>query len=104
MAGKKGMKHYGAAIIEEVLRMKAEGKTNRAIAKHFGFEDKYVIKRLVNHYNAKQRKLEIGILPRKRGRPRQSELRNPTGKDQLIKQLTMENELLRSFLLEAGRR
>lgn len=104
MAGKKGMKHFGAAIIEEVLRMKGEGKTNRAIAKHFRFEDKYVIKRLVKRYNAKQRQLEIGMPPRKRGRPRKTESQNSVDKDQLIKQLTMENELLRSFLLEAGRR
>lgn len=104
MAGKKGMKHFGDAIIEEVLQMKSEGKTNREISEHFGFKDKYVIKRLIKRYNAKQRKVKMGIPLRKKGRPRKSKLQSPADKDQLIKQLTMENELLRSFLLEAGRR
>lgn len=39
MAGKKGMKHFGDDIIEEVLQMKNEGKTNREISKYYGFKD-----------------------------------------------------------------
>lgn len=104
MAGKKGMKHFGADIINEVLQMKNQGKSNREISEYFGFRDKYVIKRLIYRYNRKQRQIEVGILPRKRGRPRKNEIQTSQDKDRLIKHLQMENELLRSFLSEAGRR
>lgn len=104
MAGKKGMKHFGADIIEEVLQMKSEGKTNREISEHIGFNDKYVIKRLISRYNRNQCQIEAGTLPRKRGRPRNTEPQAPDDKDRLIKQLQMENDLLRSFLSETGRR
>jgi len=31
------------AVEKEMLEMKAAGKTNREIAEHFGFKDKYVV-------------------------------------------------------------
>lgn len=104
MAGKKGMKHFGEAIIEEVLEMRNQGKTNKEISEHFGFKDKYVIKKLIMRYNKKQRQMQVGVLPRKKGRPGKNELNTVADKDRLIKQLQMENELLRSFLSEVGRR
>lgn len=103
MAGKKGMKHYGTAIIEEVLKMKDEGKTNLQIGHHFKL-DRLTIKRLLYRYNRKLRQPERENPPRKRGRPRKIYPHTPEGKDELIKQLTMENELLRSFLSDIGRR
>lgn len=101
---KKGTKHFGAAILEEVLQMKREGKTHAEISLYFGFPNKFVIKKLVERYNRKQRKVESGVLPRKKGRPRKTSPDTLVEKDQVIKQLTMENELLRSFLSEVGRR
>ena len=103
MTGKKGTKHFGAAIIEEVLEMKRGGKTHREISEFFGL-DKYAIKELIKRYNRKQHKVVMEVAPRKKGRPRKNELQDPASKDQLIKQLSMENELLRSFLLDIGRR
>lgn len=100
----KGQKHFGAAIIDQVLEMKHQGKTHREISEHFGFEDKGVIDRLITRYNSKQRQFEAGIAPRKKGRPRKSEINTEAAKDELIKQLQMENDLLRSFLSETGRR
>lgn len=104
MPSRKGIRNFGAQIIEEVLQMKSEGKTNKEIIVYFGFNDKSVIKQLIKRYNRKQRQIEEGIVRRKIGRPRKSEPRSPDDKYKLIKQLQMENELLRSFLSEAGRR
>lgn len=100
----KGRKHYGNAIIEEVLQMVSEGKTQREISEYYGFKDKMVVRELIKRHNRKIRIIESGIIPRKIGRPRKSKLRTPEDKDRLIKQLKMENELLRSFLSDAGRR
>ena len=50
--------------------MIAEGKTQREVAEYFGFKDKYVVKRLLNRQREKRRKLEAGIVPRPKGRPR----------------------------------
>lgn len=105
MSGIKDMKHFGDAILGEVLSMKQEGKTNREISEYFGFKDKYVIKQLIARYHRKQKRIEEGILIRPKGRPRKgTELTDDKKKDNQIKQLKMENELLRSFLQIAGRR
>lgn len=103
MAGKKGMKQFGAAIIDDVLRMVGEGKTHREISELYGFQDKEVIRGLIKRHNGKLRKIEAGFAPRLIGRPRKSDTPN-INHDQEIRRLKMENELLRSFLLEAGRR
>ncbi|HBD63295.1 MAG TPA: hypothetical protein DC038_02545 [Clostridiales bacterium] len=50
-------------------------------------------------YHRKQKKLEAGILIRPKGRPKKdTELTMEQKKDNQIRQLKMENELLRSFL------
>lgn len=100
----KGRKHFGDAIIDEVLKMKNEGKSNSEICERFGLSSKRVIVQLINRYHRKQRLMMSGVLPRKIGRPRKSELATAQYQDNIIKQLKMENELLRSFLSEAGRR
>lgn len=99
-----GRKHFGALIIEQVLEMKAQGKTRQEIADHFGLKDGTVIKELVKRHNRKQRQIAAGFLPRKKGRPRKRVPNSEREKDNLIKQLQMENEVLRAFLLETGRR
>lgn len=104
MGTTKGRKHFGEAIIEEVLKQKSEGKTNREISEHFGFPSKHIIKSLIKRFNKRQRQITLGITPRKKGRPRKSELLAEDYKDNIIKHLKMENELLRSFLSEPGRR
>lgn len=101
MAGKKG---FGEAIIADVLRMKQEGKSYREISEFYGFNDKKVIKQwLVERHNKKMRKVAKGIMPKKKGRPRKSEIGPEEYKDYVIKQLQMENDLLKSFLLELER-
>ena len=92
------------AVEKEMLEMKAAGKTNREIAEHFGFKDKYVVKEWVKRYNRKKRKMEAGIVPRRRGRPPKGYVPTEQEKDNEISRLKMENELLRDFLRLAGRR
>jgi hypothetical protein len=104
MSGKKGIKHFGEHIIDDVLRMKAEGKTNREISEFYEFENKYVIKGLIKRFNRKQKMLLAGIIPRRKGRPPKGHAVTEDEKDNEIKRLKMENELLRSFLQVAGRK
>lgn len=96
-------KHYGKAIIEEVLKLKVEGKTHREIAQQFGLT-KVQIKKLVERHNKAERKIEAGILPCRRGRPSRGCQPTEQEKDNEIKRLKMENELLRDFLRIAGRK
>lgn len=101
----KGQKQFGDIVLEEVLIMKEQGKTNREISEYFGFKDKFVIKQLIARYHRKQKKLEAGILIRPKGRPKKdTELTMEQKKDNQIRQLKMENELLRSFLQIVGGR
>lgn len=104
MAGKKGMRQYGKVIIAEVLAMKEQGRTNREIAEHFGFEKVKTIKNLLERHQRKQRRLEAGITPRPKGRPRKNEVATRDTKDNRIRQLEMEVDLLRAFRSELGRR
>ena len=57
-------------LLPEIEAMIAEGKTQREVAEYFGFKDKYVVKRLLDRQREKRRKLEAGIVPRPKGRPR----------------------------------
>lgn len=104
MSGKKGMKHYGEIIINEVKEMVAEGKTQREIAEHFGFKDRLVIKRLLSRERQKEKRKASGIAPKPKGRPRKYKMDSEQSKDDEIKRLKMEIELLRSFLQISGRR
>ena len=59
-------------IEAEIIAMREAGKSRREIAEHFGLE-KEQIKWWINRYNRKQKKLEEGIVPRPKGRPRKDE-------------------------------
>lgn len=54
---------------KEIVGMRDKGKTHREIAEYYGLE-KTQIKDFFKRYNRNQRKLEEGIMPVKRGRPR----------------------------------
>lgn len=105
MPGKKGMKQYRSDIMDDVNRLKSEGKTNREIAEILEFKDVKALKNIITIYNRKKNLLEVGIILRPKGRPRKEDkLPSEQEKDNQIKRLKMENELLRSFLQDAGRR
>jgi len=87
----------------KILEMRGEGKTRSEIAEHFGL-NVIQIKNLVNRHNRSQKLIEAGVLPRRRGRPSKDYKAREQDKDNEIKRLKMENELLRDFLRHAGRR
>ena len=63
-------KYTHLSLVEsEIITMREAGKSRREIAEHFGLEPDQ-IKWWISRYNRKQRKLEAGIAPRPKGRPR----------------------------------
>lgn len=93
-------------LLPEIEAMIAEGKTQREVAEYFGFKDKYVVKRLLNRQREKRRKLEAGIVPRPKGRPRKDAAPRDVATEQAyeIARLQMVNKLLRDFLQFAERK
>ena len=87
-------------LLPEIKAMLAEGKTQRDAAEYYGFQDKQVIKRLLERERRKERKLEAGIRPRPKGRPRKDAAPGDVVAEQAceIQRLRMENKLLRDFL------
>ena len=102
----KGNYTHVQALLPEIQGMLAAGKTQREVAEYFGFKDKYVVKKLLKRERAKQRKLEAGITPSPKGRPRKdAEPRDIVAEQAYeIRRLRMENELLRDFLQSTGRK
>ena len=88
---------------KEIIELKSQGYTLREIGEKYGFTYDQVHNFITRH-NKKQRKIEAGIAIRKKGRPAKDsvvteELRYIIArKDAKIKQLEMENELMRDFL------
>ena len=108
--GYSHMKEYE----KEIMELRAQGKTRREISEKLGVSIKQ-IEGFITRYNRRQEKLAAGIVIRKKGRPAKdseeteeeklAELRYKLSrKDARIKQLEMENELLRDFLSQTGRK
>lgn len=92
----------------EILKMRAEGKTKREICEKYGFGAKQITN-FITRYNKRQEKIAAGIIIHRKGRPgkntivtdemKSTELRYILArKEARIKQLEMENELMRDFL------
>ena len=99
---------------EEIIRLYEEGTTLREIGEKFGFSYKQM-RNFKTRYNEKQRKIAAGIAIKKKGRPSKdtvvteedklADLRYKLArKEARIKQLEMENELMRDFLSLTGRK
>ncbi len=102
MSGKKGMKHYSEAIKEKAARMhREEGITYREIMKQLGIVSK---RRLEEWCKAYQEKGILGLRTKSKGRSRKTERTEQEQLEYELKQLRMENELLRNFLYEVGRK
>ena len=93
---------------KEILELKEKGLTRQQIADKLGFT-KEQVKNFIARYNAKQRKIAAGIAIHKKGRPTKNyavteqdkvaELRYILArKEAKIRQLEMENDLMRDFL------
>ena len=94
--------NYGMVKIHEseILAMEAAGKTHTEIAKMLGFKDRFVVKEFLKRRRRRERKIEQGIIVPRRGKT----LTACERKDQEIKLLKMENDLLRDFLRATGRK
>ena len=92
-------------IEPEIMSMRESGQTLREIAVYFGLEKKQ-LKNLVNRYNRRQKRMEAGIMPRPKGRPRKDAPARDLVAEQAyeINRLKMENKLLRDFLQLTGRK
>lgn len=99
---------------KEIMELRLQGKTRREICEKFGFSMSQ-IKNFINRYNRRQDKIAAGIAIKKKGRPAKdsvvteedklADLRYKLArKDARIKQLEMENELMRDFLSLTGRK
>ena len=93
---------------KEILELKANGKTLREIGEILGFSYEQ-LHNFISRHNKKQRRLAAGVAIKKKGRPAKdsvvteedtlANLRYKLArKDAKIKQLEMENELMRDFL------
>ena len=93
---------------KEIIELKEKGLTKREIGERFGIS-KGQVKGVLQRKSRREEKLSSGVLPKKRGRPAKdsvvteenklAELRYKLArKDARIKQLEMENELMRDFL------
>ena len=93
---------------KEIIELWEQGKTLREIGEQLGFTHKQV-QEFKTRYNRKQKKISAGIAIKKKGRPAKdsviteedklADLRYKLArKDARIKQLEMENELMRDFL------
>ena len=102
------------AYEKEILELKKQGYTKREIGERLGFSYEQ-IHNFISRYNERHRKIAAGIEIRKKGRPAKdtvvteedklADLRYKLArKDARIKQLEMENELMRDFLSHTGRK
>ena len=93
---------------KEILELRAQGKTGREIREKFGFSKKQY-DNFITRYNRRQDKIAVGIAIKKKGRPAKNSIVTEEDKladlryklarkDARIKQLEMENELMRDFL------
>lgn len=93
---------------KEIIELKEKGLTKREIGERFGIS-KDQVKGVLQRKRRREEKLSCGVLPKKRGRSAKdsvvteenklAELRYKLArKDARIKQLEMENELMRDFL------
>ena len=99
---------------KEILELRSQGKTRREICEKFGFSKKQYTN-FITRYNRRQDKIAAGIALKKKGRPAKdcnvteedkvSDLRYKLArKDARIKQLEMENDILKQAALILGRK
>ena len=93
---------------KEIIELKEKGLTKREIGERYGIS-KDQVKGVLQRKRRREEKLSCGVLPKKRGRPAKDSVVTEENKladlcyklarkDARIKQLEMENELMRDFL------
>ena len=81
----------------QILAMREAGLSRRMIADELGLELRQ-IENWINRRNRTRAKLSLGIVPKRKGRPRKRPLSTTEEYEQEIARLQMENKLLRDFL------
>ena len=81
----------------QILEMREAGLSRRMIADELGLELRQ-IENWINRRNRARAKLSLGIVPKRKGRPRKGPLSTAKEYEQEIARLQMENKLLRDFL------
>ena len=81
----------------QILVMREAGVSRRMIADELGLELRQ-IENWINRRNRARAKLSLGIVPKRKGRPRKRPLSTTEEYEQEIARLQMENKLLRDFL------
>ena len=85
------------AVETQIVKMREEGRTRQEIADTLGLE-KTQIKNWISRHNREQKHLAVGLLPKRRGRPRRNGYTTMEECQYEIQRLKMENELLWDFL------
>ena len=91
-------------LLPEIRAMVSKGMSQREIAEHFGFSSKEVVRELLKRERRKEAKVQAGILPRPKGRPRKDGQSPHQREKTELDRLRMENKLLRDFLQLTGRK
>ena len=92
-------------LLPEIKAMLAAGKTQREVKEYFHLQGDRPIHDLLKQERCREKQLESGLPLRPKGRPRKDcVISSVKEKDNEIKRLKMENELLRDFLRIAGRK
>ena len=85
------------ALETQILAMREAGLSRRMIADELGLELRQ-IENWINRRNRTRAKLSLGIVPKRKGRPRKRSLSTAEEYEKEIAILQMENKLLRDFL------
>ena len=85
------------ALESQILEMREAGLSRRMIADELGLELRQ-IENWINRKNRAGAKLSLGIVPKRKGRPRKRPLSTAEEYEKEIAILQMENKLLRDFL------
>jgi predicted transcriptional regulator len=94
------MENIREEIMPQVLELKRQGYTRQMIGDELGYTQKQIKNLLYRKRKKKAGRISISM---KRGRPRKRPISTEEEYQHRIKQLEMENDLLRSFLQAAGR-
>ncbi|MBP2654156.1 MAG: putative transposase [Firmicutes bacterium] len=89
---------------KEIEQMIKAGNTQREIALFFGLKDKTVVHQYLKRQRKREKQLIAGIFPKRCGRRHKGYTLSEEDKDQEIRRLKMEVELLRSSPHQIGGR
>jgi len=85
-------------LLPEIKAMIAAGKSHREIEEYFGLTGERPIHHLLKQEHRREKKLAIGKAQKPKGRPRKDGQPPKQNIETEVKQLRMENKLLRDFL------